>query len=80
MKTKLLLSLFVAALFVFNFSFKNEKERNGSLTLQNITIMQANASEAYCDQSDDSGCAIVIELDDGGRITGNSTGNVVGWF
>jgi hypothetical protein len=79
MKVKMFISLFAIGLLAFNFSFKNEKKRNGRLTLQNIAIMQANAGEAYCDQSDTSGCVIIIEVN-GGRIVGNSTGTVVGYF
>jgi hypothetical protein len=79
MKTKLLIGALALGLLVFNFSINDGNVSKKDYALQNVKIMQCNAGESYCDQADETSCTIVV-VTSGGRIVGNSTGNVKGSF
>lgn len=78
MKEKLFFSLLSTVLLLFNFFYISENRMSlQDFRLQNIALMQANAGEASCDQSDQTSCEIIICVN-GGRIVGTSYGKVVG--
>ena len=69
MKVKLLIGLFAIGLLAFNFSLKRNGESEKRIALQNISVMQVNAVEIWCDQLNETPCTIIF-----GNAIGNSNG------
>jgi hypothetical protein len=76
MKTKIMIGLFAIGLFVFNFSFKTNKLMKRNVTLENIKLMQVNATEGKCDNRDQNECTFTYYPNSGGVL--NAYGK--GWF
>lgn len=75
MKTKMLIgSLFAIGVLGFNFSFNtSEKLNNEKLTVKNVALMQVNAGEMYCDQTNTAVCTITAPS---GHV-GTSSGKLI---
>ncbi len=58
MKIKFFLGLFAVGLLAFNYSNKKNSGKLVDLTSQNISLLQANASEIWCDASNSVDCYI----------------------
>jgi hypothetical protein len=72
MKVKMFISLFAIGLLAFNFSQRRSGEGKKGVALQNITVMQANAGEMYCDLTLSMTCT-----DASGNVIPNHTGYLV---
>jgi hypothetical protein len=74
MKTKLLIGFFAIGLLGFNLSIVTEKSsENESWTLKNVSLVQANAGEMYCNQENTIVCTITAPS---GHI-GQSSGKLI---
>ena len=72
MRTKLLVGMFAVGLLVSNFTIGKNPSTRESLTLKNISLIQANAGEMYCDQKNEEKC----DIEYGGAI-GHSKGYLI---
>ncbi len=64
----------VIGLAAFNFyPGLTNKKQSADIELTNLEALNASAAEAYCDQSDNTSCKIIM-----GDISGYSTGNIRG--
>ena len=71
MKTKkVLVGIFAIGLLVANFTIGENPVNSKNVTLKNISLVQANAGEMYCDTENEKECTITSSDGDVGKSTG----------
>ncbi len=67
----MLLFGFMTMNFILGY-FSNPSDN--SISLQNLKALQASATEAWCDQTNEQECTITVHGENGGIFTGTSKG------